>query len=207
MTPAELADYYAALLIIQYAAKPKAQATVTALSSAVIANLITQQVQAAFDMSTAQGVQLDTLGLYLGARRALYGLSLGKNFMQFISAHTSPVTWGAYYGFAPCSLGTGVGWYWLTSADLANTGFVMSDGQFQQFLAYLAALYAVEMTLQNVDNFLYEFFGKYVTLVDNGNMTVTYNHDHTDPSPLFSIINYVNLLPRPCGVAYNVVTT
>lgn len=69
MTNDELAEYYAKLLIIQYRGKPKAFASVKELALLAISNQLTAQVQDAFNVDTAVGVQLDTIGKYAGASR------------------------------------------------------------------------------------------------------------------------------------------
>jgi hypothetical protein len=72
MTDEELKEYYADLLIIQYANKPKAYDTIKALVSGVIMNQIVTDVQNAFSIDTAVGVQLDIIGKYAGVSRYAY---------------------------------------------------------------------------------------------------------------------------------------
>jgi len=98
MTPQEIIDYYPNLLIVQYINKPRAFATVEALVEPVLmpvgGNVVTDNegnpvfdldgnvvldgpvtgllpllLQQAFNLSTAVGKQLDTLGKYIGAPR------------------------------------------------------------------------------------------------------------------------------------------
>lgn len=72
MTTLEIAQYYANLLIMQYVSKPKAYATIKAYVTPVIMDQLPTQVQDAFDPATAIGVQLDTLGEYVGITRTGY---------------------------------------------------------------------------------------------------------------------------------------
>ena len=72
MTNEELADYYASLLILQYATKPKAVATIQTTVTPVIMNQLPTAIQDGFDLDTAVGVQLDTMGKYVGASRRGY---------------------------------------------------------------------------------------------------------------------------------------
>lgn len=65
----ELLSYYENLLIIQYNNKPKARATIRLLISTLLANNIVSQVNNSFDLNTAIGVQLDTIGKYLDLDR------------------------------------------------------------------------------------------------------------------------------------------
>jgi hypothetical protein len=75
MTTTELAEYYAGLLIIQYIGKLKAYATVRDTVYPILVDQMPLQVQDSFDIETAVGVQLDTIGKYIGASRYGYGLS------------------------------------------------------------------------------------------------------------------------------------
>lgn len=69
MTDQELQEYYSGLLIIQYANLPKAKATIEAMVDPVIMNQLPTNVMNAFNLETAVGVQLDTLGKYIGVSR------------------------------------------------------------------------------------------------------------------------------------------
>jgi hypothetical protein len=73
MTADELATYYADLLIMQYKEKPKAYAQVLALAKMAVRDLLPIQIQDAFSLDTAIGVQLDVLGKYVGVSRVGYG--------------------------------------------------------------------------------------------------------------------------------------
>lgn len=69
MTDQEIIDYYANLLILQYLQEPKAYAHIQTLVTPVIMNQLPVAVQNAYAIPTAQGVQLDILGKYVGASR------------------------------------------------------------------------------------------------------------------------------------------
>lgn len=75
MSTEELAEYYANLLIMQYRSKPKAYATVKAQVTPVFMDQLPTQVQAAYNIDDAVGVQLDVLGKYVGVSRNGYTLT------------------------------------------------------------------------------------------------------------------------------------
>lgn len=75
MTTAEIVEYYSKLLILQYADKPKAVATVQALITPVIMDQLPLDVQDSFNVDTAEGVQLDIVGKYLGVERTGYSFT------------------------------------------------------------------------------------------------------------------------------------
>lgn len=72
MTTDELKAYYSSLLIIQYATKAKAVATIQALVEMVIMDQLPVAVETAYDIDTAEGVQLDTIGVIVGISRTGY---------------------------------------------------------------------------------------------------------------------------------------
>lgn len=73
-----LANYYANLLILQYIGQPKAFKMVQAIVEPVLMSLLPNQVQDGFNLNgteTAEGVQLDILGKYVGVTRTGDGFS------------------------------------------------------------------------------------------------------------------------------------
>jgi hypothetical protein len=75
MTTNEIVDYYVNLLILQYRGKPKARATIDALVRMAVVDQLPVALQNAFNLDTAEGVQLDTLGKIVGASRSGYDFS------------------------------------------------------------------------------------------------------------------------------------
>lgn len=74
-TVADIRDYYAGLLIIQYRSKSNASAQVRAMATLLAVDLLPLSVQNAFDLDTAEGVQLDNLGQYAGVSRVGFDFS------------------------------------------------------------------------------------------------------------------------------------
>jgi hypothetical protein len=77
MTTAELAIYYANLLIVQYIGQPNAYATVLAQVTPVLMDQMPLAVQNGFNIKstlgrTAIGAQLDMIGEYVGITRVQY---------------------------------------------------------------------------------------------------------------------------------------
>lgn len=75
MTDNELKEYYRDLLILQYRGKEKAEDTIEALVGLAIVNQLPVDVQDAFGIDTAVGVQLDTLAKYIGVSRKGFDFS------------------------------------------------------------------------------------------------------------------------------------
>lgn len=87
MSTDEIIDFYANLLILQYKGKPKAYAMIQALVGPVIMDQLPNEVQNAFGLDTAVGVQLDVIGIYVGVVRSGYvnGLPITLDDPDFAS--------------------------------------------------------------------------------------------------------------------------
>jgi len=70
----DLLEYYADLLILQYHGKPKAAATIKMFVQAIIADGLFMDIIESFDLDTAEGVQLDTIGRLVGCPRYVPGI-------------------------------------------------------------------------------------------------------------------------------------
>lgn len=75
MNTQDLINYYANLLILQYLQEPKAFANIQTVVSPVIMDQLPDDVQNAFAIGTATGVQLDVLGKYAGVSRMGNGIN------------------------------------------------------------------------------------------------------------------------------------
>ena len=204
MTDDEFISYEQNLLIAQYRSKPKARATIGILASQLIANQIIAQVRDGFDLTTAIGKQLDILGRYVGAQRALPNFTpltvyMALPFYADLDAGTV-VGFSSYLDVDPP---TG-DWRLYSTTDATLT---MTDGQLRELIQYLIALHASNHSNESIDDILRDFFKGYVTMVDGGDMTITYTHDETnDPFLLFKIVDFIGALPSPAGVRPIVVT-
>lgn len=70
----QLADYYVARLIVQFRTQLKAQDTIAILVKQAMLDNLAAQLLSAFDIDTATGKQLDTLGKYIGVPRNIGAL-------------------------------------------------------------------------------------------------------------------------------------
>lgn len=201
MLTSDLINYYAQLLAIQYRTQPRAVATIQALAAEVIADQIYNQVLQGYNLSTAIGAQLNVLAQYVGAPREIFGYDPTIPYFALYSYITTPPV---NVGFASYVDVTAPVDNWL-SYTTAQTTFVLTDGQLRSLIAYLIAVHGSDHTIHSIDLILQTFFGPYATLTDNENMSITYTHSSSDPSFLFSIVNEINALPHPAGVAINVV--
>lgn len=202
MNPTELIAYYQALLIVQYATKAKARGTIGAFVTEAVADMIANQVRAGFNIDTAVGVQLDDIGTYRGAQRQIFGLDITKDYFSLMPFDGSPAS---FKGFSLAADYFTDDWYWLTVADFSGAQYTLNDGELRTLIQYLAAVQKAFHSIAEIDNILNEFFGEFLTVTDNLDMSLTYTHDTADPNLLFNFVQFLDVFPRPAGVSVSVV--
>jgi hypothetical protein len=206
MTTQQLILYYQSLLIVQYASLPNATGTVAALMNRLIQNQIISAVNQGFDVDTALGAQLDIMGSYRGVNREAFGVVPG-NYWSLPSVNdTLP---GTFNGWASVSDPNAnmLTIRWLQVNDLNSLSYSLTDIQMRLLIQLKAQIDAWDGTLGGLDTIMFNFFGTYVNVVDAGNMTLVYQHNHldTDPNTLWLIAVTENVLPHPAGVQVSTV--
>ena len=200
MTTAEILSYYADQLIVQFRGKPKATAHVKAVASELVADQLYTKVRDSFDLDVAAGDQLHVLGKYTGTPEVIYTLNPSKKFMDFptyadANASTSQ-GFANYSDFEDDILDL-----FLSYSDISDVGYELNDEEFRNLTKFLAAVNGSTLGVGEIDAILLETFGVVVTMIDNGDMTVTFNQDPSDTSSLFAIAKAANAFPRPAGVS------
>ena len=205
MTTDDLIAYYQELLIIQYSSLPNASATIAAYVREVIADQIVAAVRDGFNFSTvvglqsdtAAGVQLDDVASYRGAMRLIFGIDLSRTYFLMPlygdpDADTAPGF--ATYGETP------IDWFFLNYVDANRPIYALNDDELCRITQFRAQVQSQLLSMENVDNILFDFFGDNVAVFEDGNMTITYIDLISDIDTLFSIANQTQSLPRPAGV-------
>jgi hypothetical protein len=203
MDTPDLISYYVGLLILQYIGMNNAQSEITLLASEFIQNQIIEQFVDSLDVTTAVGAQLDILGTFRGISRNAFGLT-PRNYWALPSYTNSAP--GNYFGWGTYANPPSND-YWLVYNDLNNLAYALTDAQMRLLIQLKADFDSWDGTYGSMDTILYEYFTTNVNLVDNGNMTIVYQHNNADPDPnqLFDIAVLENVLPAPAGVSYTVV--
>jgi hypothetical protein len=195
-----LKDYYWNLIIIQYFTKPRAIRTVRLFAGEAVADLLEQQTRDAFDLTTAVGAQMTILSKYRGLARKYFGLDLTRNYFTMPGYGESTTFGFALYG----GIGS-VTWYFMTYKDGTAAVNTLTDAEARAAMQFLTKSQSMFLGLGEIDLLLYSFFGIKVNLVDNFNMSITYQHDAMDTDTLFHVLEYTGSLPRPAGVSMTVV--
>lgn len=86
--------------------------------------------------------------------------------------------------------------------DTRITGdtYVQSDMQLIELIEYLALANNAYLSLENIDNILFEFFGIYATVTESAVMQLTYADNVLDPGTFYPIVKYFAAFPHPMGV-------
>ena len=202
MTTQELIDYYKGLLILQYAVQPNALATVDATIKALVQDQVVSKVRDGFDVETAIGAQLDILGKYRGINRTLFGVVADDDWgmMEYGDVDDSLSGWIEYADADPFV-------NWLEYNDLNGVPYPLTDTQMRRLILLAAQTHSWDGGLGSLDDILYATFGAYVTVVDNQNMSITFQHQSADPDSdgLWAVAVLADVLPHPAGVSYTIV--
>lgn len=180
---------YLDLLILQYRDLPKASATIEALTSKFeeLYNVVLE-FDNAFDIDTAVGVQLDTLGKIIGLPRVL-PILVERVYFGFAGTLNADT-----FGKAPLKR--------LSDNDLTPTE--LNDSDYRFFLKAKIAKNVVTAKMID-DNFSIQdavsfVFGTAAYINDNQDMTMTLFVDEDYPTRLLSSLQELDLIPRPQAV-------
>lgn len=199
MTTDELIEYYVSLLIVQYVSLDNAPQSMRAIIKTLIQDQIVQQVQDGFDLNTAIGKQLDILGQFVGVSRNAFGLVPNDYWSLPSYSDTLP---GAFFGWSTYDEVGPLIVYWLQYNDINGSGYALTDNQMRRLIGLKAAFSTCSMGLGDLDNILYSYFGPYVNLLDNENMSIIYQHQIADPDPdkLWTVALLENAFPHQAGI-------
>lgn len=190
-------SYYVARLIYQYQ-RPNAQRTIAILVKQLLADGLPWALQDAFNLNTAVGPQLDILGKYVGIPRDI-GDPTPLPFFGFVRYAGG----GNQNGLTSYAGGINVnGVFYRYGYNEANAT-ALSDTAYAFMLLFKIGLNTCDHTLASVQVLLKELAGGLVKVIDNANMTVTYQIGPGIPVSPATLAQY---LPKPMGVGINVVT-
>jgi hypothetical protein len=189
-----ISTYYADLLLAQYRDQPRARATIRLLAKQALADMITDQVNAAFDIDTAVGTQLDVIGKYVGLSR-MVGDPIAQPYFDF-SDYDGTLRNNGFTDYTDAAINAQAIWYQYQFQGQRNTA--LSDDAFRFLIKAQIILNANDGTLCSIQQLLLNFLPGAVALTDNHDMTMTYTLGSKLP-----VSNTVmqNWLPAPAGVS------
>lgn len=191
-------EYYRNLLIIQYNNKEKAKATIELNVRTLLNDNIACEVQDAFNLETAVGVQLDVIGRYIGVDRffTAVGALVGDFFSMTSYSTLLTDTDVGMTDFA--NYDTDVGGF-ATYSDLSASQ-KLNDDDYREILKLRIVQNNSDHSHKSIDDGLFTFFADGLVMSANENMSMIY---FVDNDMLFlAIVAFAKgVLPRPMGVA------
>lgn len=204
MNPEELAQtvsYYQQLLITQYRILPNASATIGLFCNEALCDGLPQTLERSFDLDTALGSQLNIIGNIVGVPRNVFGLDLDHIYFSFIRCNdTTPRP-----GFSRCNEIPYPMAVWLRCYASGDT--YMTDFEMLGCIQLKIIQNCIFTSLGDVANALWSVFQDNIYVVDHANMSITYHATSYGPwYDILLIAEYLDILPKPMGVAVNVVS-
>lgn len=185
--------YYVGRLLYQYQ-RPKAQQAIAILVKQIFADGLPWVLQDAFNLNTAIGAQLDTLGKYIGLPRDI-GDPTPLPFFGFVDyVNTNPQNQNGLTDYNS-SINSGVVFFEYGYSQQAATA--LSDTSYAFMLFLKIALNTSDNTLYSIQEILLTTLNGNVRVVDNRDMSLTYYVGTNIPVSPTVLAPY---LPRPMGV-------
>lgn len=196
-TLTSLVSYYTNLLIVQYHNKPKAKATIELMTRLLWADMALMQLRDAFDWRTATGVQLDTIGKWVGVDRFYNGqLFYFRPWFALIDWNREPDNLQG--GFSTFDTFDTVEGGFLTYDDILPTQNRLADDSFRIMIGLKIIKNNISATCKNIDDAIWDYFDGDVYTTWN-NMTLTYYY-RGELAEVIEVAKEKNVLPCPTGV-------
>lgn len=200
-TPAQLreaVDYYVSRLAYQYRTRKKARDNIAIYAKQALADLFALDVQAAYNLATAVGAQLDVIGKYVGVPRNI-GPGEVQPYFEF-SDYVGPIeSDNGFKDYTDPALNTIPFFYDYTFSGTKNTD--LTDSSYRMVIGLKILLNSSRMSLADIDTFLATAFPNgEIQCVDNADMSLNYTIHAELPVDQSVLQNY---LPRPTGVMLN----
>jgi hypothetical protein len=199
-TVQDVVNYYVAKLASIYRNKPKAAATVALFTKQMLADMLADQLNFAFDLDQAFGSQLDTIGKYVGVSRDV-GTPDFKPYFGFVTGDY-PAGDQNLNGFTSAtSLTLNASVVWLRAGMLAQSISQLTDFSYRQLIKIKITTNSSNNTMSEIQDQIQTSFPGQLQLRDNQDMTMSYFYGQSFQLPV--LVLQANL-PRPMGVGITV---
>lgn len=196
----DLVKYYVSLLIIQYHENDTAKDEIEMATKTFTGDDIFTSILNAFDVDTAVGKQLDLIGKLVGLSRKVDGFTF-QNVYYAYNDYADPMKNPQGHGMS--DIGAPVEAIFKEYENALRSIYDMTDGQYRRMIKMKILLNNSVATDKAIDDSLWEVFGDGITMVDNGDMTITAT---VKPEYEFDgrLAEYLKLYPRPLGVGLTI---
>lgn len=190
-------DYYANLLIMQYRDKPKALATMKAITNCATCDDLFPALRRCFDLDTAVGAQLDVVGRIVGVSRNVYGLDLENTYLKLRRYD------GSDSGTKLTRYADGRTYVRLRRYKV-DASFQLTDDEYRLIIRLKIICNSFARLTKNIVDKVYEIFGSGVTVTANKDMSYTWTVNDSQYSRIITIANFVGVLPRPAACSITI---
>jgi hypothetical protein len=203
-TVRQIIDYYRDLLIIQYANKPKARATIELFIQELLSSGILFDVRDAYNVDTAVGVQLDVIGKYVGVDR-FFTVNDPIDYFSFTDYvevdPDSEEKWGFtdYAGFNDYQYNGTLNYNSVLSVDNR-----LNDDDFRVIIKLKILQNNINHSHKSIDDGVFKFFGTSVRPDSAADMQMVYFISE-DVSAIIAAATTKKILPRPMGVGLTLI--
>ena len=196
---ASVENYYADTLIIQYRNKPKARATIKLGANLYLADGLIFDLNNILDIDTAEGAQLDLIGKILGCSRNIVGLTLDKDYFSYEKEPPE-----VSYGYSDVNaLSQGL---WKSYNNSIGSAYSLFDADYRILLKFKALYNVRRGSMAFMDEMYYRIFRNEVNMINNHDLSVTYEIPASHSIAVETAI-FLNYLEPPLGIDYSITYT
>lgn len=189
----DVQEYYANLLILQYKNKPKARATIKTMAELYLGDGLVFDIQDVLDIDKAEGAQLDIIGKILGCPRNIPGFTIDTPYFSY---ETAPEP----HGFSDKNeLSDG---FFKRYNNSIGSIYSLKDIPYRQLLKFKAIYNLRRGSWSNLDEIYYTFFGDDIELINNEDLSVTFNIKAIASVATRAAI-FLDYIKPPLGISYN----
>lgn len=190
----ELKEYYALRLIMQYRGQANAVNTIKALVQEAWLDGLIQDEASCFDIETASGAQLDVIGRIVGVPRNIYGLDLVHEFWE-VHSYTDDPDGVDLQRYADSTDGPEI-----MLRYNSNATYALSEFEMRTLIKMKIKANTILRSTKGIVDAMFDVFGSSVSVVDNADMTLEFNVQAPYHNT-FVVAEYIDIIPRPMGVA------
>ena len=172
-------------------------AHVAIFAKQLLMDAVALDVRGAYDVATAVGPQLDVLGKYVGLDRMIGD----PTPLPFFGFWRTGGTYSNDHGLRSSTGGQNADAVFFRAGFFGTRNTALSDASYALMLALKIILNTSDGTLASIQAFLAALVPGAVTVVDNGDMTLTYTIVGKIPVSSTLLAAY---LPRPMGVGVTI---
>lgn len=167
-----LTSYYVDRLIYQYRDKLRARETIALYTKQMVADDVAREVQDAFNIDTAVGVQLDILGAYIGVPRNIGDVLPDTGQYFGFADYTGSVNKNGMADYENTFIGAGALVYLYQYAQGVPSD--LDDDQYRLILKLQIITNTSDGSLYSLQVALHGFLGGTITVVDAQDMNLVY---------------------------------